>query len=128
MITTARLKTKKEMLLDMWREQAKLYGIDPVKIKIEKQRQRREDNNNSLTNAYDKKFSDIEQETDVLRQEIMKTMSLTSSSTSTNDIQQQKQYDGKIIKNDKQLLHYICQGWEPVKELAQNRVIMRRQK
>ena len=31
-------QNKKEMLLDMWREQAKLYGIDPVKIKIEKQR------------------------------------------------------------------------------------------
>ncbi|WP_420544678.1 hypothetical protein [Nitrosopumilus sp.] len=119
-------QNKKEMLLDMWREQAKLYGIDPVKIKIEKHK--REDNN-SLTNAYDKKISDIEQETNVLRQEIIKMMSLTSSATSAKDIQyQQKQYDGKIIKNDEQLLHYICQGWEPIKELAQNRVIMRRQK
>jgi hypothetical protein len=26
----------KEMLLEMWREQARLYGIDPLKVKIEK--------------------------------------------------------------------------------------------
>jgi len=30
---------KKEMLLEMWREQARLYGIDPLKVKIEKQRE-----------------------------------------------------------------------------------------
>ncbi|WP_316507113.1 hypothetical protein [Nitrosopumilus sp.] len=119
-------QSKKEMLLDMWREQAKLYGIDPVKIKIEKQRKRKEDNND-LTNTDDKKISDIEQETDAIRQEIMKIIS-ASASTSTKEISQQKQYDGKIIKNDEQLLHYICQGWEPIKELTQNRVILRRQK
>jgi len=30
---------KKEMLLEMWREQARLYGIDPLKAKIDKQRE-----------------------------------------------------------------------------------------
>ncbi len=29
---------RKEMLLEMWRGQARLYGIDPVKIRIERQR------------------------------------------------------------------------------------------
>jgi len=122
-------QNKKEMLLDMWREQAKLYGIDPVKIKIEKQRIRKEDNKNS-NDTNNKIIFDIEQETDAIRQEIMKIISSSSATTSTKEIQQpqQKQYDGKIIKNDEQLLHYICQGWEPIKELAQNRVIMRRQK
>ncbi len=88
------VQNKKEMLLDMWREQAKLYGIDPVKIKIEKQRQRKKINNSNDTD--NEIIFDIEQETDAIRQEIMKTMS--SSVTSTNEIQQ-KQYDGKIIKN-----------------------------
>ena len=114
----------------MWREQAKLYGIDPVKIKIEKQRIRKEDNNNSK-DTNNEVILDIEQETDAIRQEIMKIILLSSSvTTSATELQktQQKQYDGKIIKNDEQLLHYICQGWEPIKELAQNRVIVRRQK
>ena len=109
-------QNKKEMLLDMWREQAKLYGIDPVKIKIEKQRIV------SPKNTNDKMFSDIEQETDVIRQEIMKAMSVSQVK------QQQQGYDGKIITNDEQLLHHICQGWEPIKELAENRIIIRRRK
>ena len=122
-------QNKKEMLLDMWREQAKLYGIDPVKIKIEKQRIRKEDNNNNSNDTNNKIIFDIEQETSAIRQEIMKRIS-SSATTSATEIQktQQKQYDGKIIKKDDQLLHYICQGWEPIKELAQNRVIVRRQK
>ena len=122
-------QNKKEMLLDMWREQAKLYGIDPVKIKIEKQRIRKDNNNNS-NDTNNKIIFDIEQETDAIRQEIMKMISSSSTTTSATEIQktQQKQYDGKIIKNDEQLLHYICQGWEPIQELAQNRIIVRRQK
>ena len=106
-------QNKKEMLLDMWREQAKLYGIDPVKIKIEKQRI-------SSTDTNDKILSDIEQQTNAIRQEIMKAMSASQV--------KQQGYDGKIITNDEQLLHHICQGWEPIKELAENRIIIRRRK
>jgi len=109
-------QNKKEMLLDMWREQAKLYGIDPVKIKIEKQRIINPKNTN------DKMFSDIEQETNAIRQEIIKVMSVSQEK------QQQQGYDGKIITNDEQLLNHICQGWEPIKELAENRIIIRRRK
>jgi len=109
-------QNKKEMLLDMWREQAKLYDIDPVKIKIEKQRMVNPKNTN------DKMFSDIEQETNTIRQEIMKAMSVSQVK------QQQQGYDGKIITNDEQLLHHICQGWEPIKELTENRIIIRRRK
>ena len=108
-------QNKKEMLLDMWREQAKLYGIDPVKIKIEKQRIA------SSTDTKDKKISDIEQQTNAIRHEIMKVMSVSQ-------VKQQQAYDGKIITNDEQLLHHICQGWEPIKELAENRIIIRRKK
>ncbi len=107
---------KKEMLLDMWREQAKLYGIDPIKIRIEKQRKI---NNSTDT---DKKISyDMEHETDAIREKIMKVMSASK-------VQHHNSYDGKIITNDEQLLHHICQGWEPIKELAENRIIMRRKK
>ena len=103
-------QNKKEMLLEMWKEQAKLYGIDPVKIKIEKQR--------TSSNTDDKMFSDIEQETDAIRNEIIKVMSASKI--------HQKPYDGKIIAGDEQLLQHICQGWEPIKELAENRIIVRR--
>jgi len=108
-------QNKKEMLLDMWREQAKLYGIDPVKIKIEKQR------TDSSTDTNDKILPDIEQQTNAIRQEIMKAMSVSQE-------RQQQGYDGKIITNDEQLLHHICQGWEPIKELAENRIIIRRKR
>lgn len=30
---------EKELLLRMWREQAKMYGIDPMKVRIERQRE-----------------------------------------------------------------------------------------
>jgi len=109
-------QNKKEMLLDMWREQAKLYGIDPVKIKIEKQRMVNAKNTN------DKILPDIEQQTNAIRQEIMKAIS------ESQEKQQQQGYDGKIITNDEQLLHHICQGWEPIKELTENRIIIRRRK
>jgi len=107
-------QNKKEMLLDMWREQAKLYGIDPVKIKIEKQRISSTDTNYEI-------LSDIEHETNAIRQKIMKVMSVSQ-------VKQQQGYDGKIITNDEQLLRHICQGWEPIKELAENRIIIRRRK
>jgi len=109
-------QNKKEMLLDMWREQAKIYGIDPVKVKIEKQRRV------SSTDTNDKILFDIEHETNAIRQKIMKVMSVSQVK------QQQQGYDGKIITNDEQLLHHICQGWEPIKELAENRIIIRRRK
>ena len=32
-------RDKKEMLLEMWREQAKMYGIDPMRVRIEKERE-----------------------------------------------------------------------------------------
>ncbi|MDH3362022.1 MAG: hypothetical protein OEL56_06535 [Nitrosopumilus sp.] len=95
-------QNKKEILLDMWREQAKLYVIDPFKIKIEKQR-----------TSTEKTFS-MEQETDTIRQEIIKKM------------KSPKTYDGKIVTGDEQLLHHITQGWEPIKELAENRIIIRK--
>lgn len=28
---------RKEMLLSLWRDQAKMYGIDPMKVRIEKE-------------------------------------------------------------------------------------------
>ena len=37
--TEVQEQDRKQLLLEMWREQAKLYGIDPMKIKIEKQRE-----------------------------------------------------------------------------------------
>lgn len=86
---------KKEMLLDMWREQAKIYGIDPIKIRIEKQRI-------NSTNTDDKISFDIEHETNAIREEILKVMSASKVQQHHNS------YDGKIITNDEQLLHHIC--------------------
>ncbi len=55
--TTPRLETdKKEMLLEMWREQAELYGIDPMKVKIEKERELKKE----LTIEEEEEFLKIE--------------------------------------------------------------------
>jgi len=84
---------KKEMLLEMWREQAKMYGIDPIKIRIEKQR---------VNDTFDGK-----EEVNILKDAILAASS--------------NLYQGKIVTDDEQLLN-----WEPVKELKNNKILIRK--
>ena len=72
------------MLLEMWREQAKLYGIDPMKIRIEKQRE------------LGKELS-VDEEKQIIQQEIMKKT--------------QNNREHRLV-GENELLTYLNQGWE----------------
>jgi len=103
--TTSRPETdKKEMLLEMWREQAKLYGIDPMKVKIEKERET------------GKELS-LDEEQEFLKVEIKK---LTMPQSTNN-----KPYASKII-TEAELTKFVEDGWEIVKELSNGKFLMKR--
>ncbi len=90
-------KDKKELLLEMWREQAKLYGINPLKIKIEKQRE-------SKTLGFDDEILAI-------KDAIVKS--------------REERYEGKLVSED-ELVRYVEEGWDIVKELQNGKVIVRK--
>lgn len=97
-------QNKKEILLEMWREQAKMYGIDPMKLKIEKQRTNTDEN---MIN--------------VIQQEILQKINPVMQ----ND---QKQFQSKIVHVDDELLSFIEDGWEPIKEISHNRIIIKKKR
>ena len=96
---------KKEMLLEMWREQAKLYGIDPMKVKIEKEKEL-------------KKELTLEEEEELLKVEIKKV-------TMPQAVNNGKPYASKIIA-ERDLVHHVEEGWEIVRELGKKRFLVKR--
>lgn len=96
---------KKEMLLEMWREQAKMYGIDPMKVKIEKEREL-------------KKELSLDEEQELLKVEIKK---LTMPQLNNNG----KPYQSKII-GEKELVPYVEDGWDIVRELSNGRFLIKK--
>ena len=108
---------KKEILLEMWKDQAKLYGIDPMKIKIEKQR--------TIQNPTSIAKTSIDNEIDAIKSVIQNTIrgNIRSEFTSQTD---KKEYESKIVDNEDELLSYVEDGWNIVKELSNGRIILRR--
>jgi len=98
-------RNKKEILLEMWREQAKFNGIDPMKVKIEKAKELNKD----LT---------IEEEEELLKIEIKKVAMLQS-------INNGKPYASKIVEED-ELTTDVEDGWEIVKELSNKKFLVKR--
>ena len=102
-------KNKKEMFLEMWKEQAKMYGIDPMNLKIEKQRVTNLDDNKNMIDA--------------IQQEILQKINPAIQNN-------QKQFQSKIVSvnndDNDELLSFIEDGWEPVKELSCNRIIIKK--
>jgi integrase len=98
-------RDKKEMLLEMWRQQAKMYGIDPMKVKIEKERE------------LGKELS-VDEEQELLTTEIKK---LTMPQLSDNG----KPYQSKIIR-EKELLPHVEDGWEIVRELSSRKFLIKK--
>ncbi|MCJ7634225.1 hypothetical protein MUP77_17780, partial [Candidatus Bathyarchaeota archaeon] len=104
--TTPRLeRDKKEMLLEMWREQAKFNGIDLMKVKIEKAKELNKD----LT---------LEEEEELLKVEIKKVAMLQSMNNG-------KPYTSKIVEED-ELTTYVEDGLEIVKELGNKKFLVKR--
>ena len=93
-------QTKKEMFLEMWREQAKMYGIDPDKLQVaEKQRSTRKDDEISIIkDAITEKISHKEK--------------------------QKQQLQTKLVKGEEELLLCMNDGCNLIKELTGNRFLV----
>ena len=115
---TADEKSKKELFLEMWQEQAKLYGIDPMKMKIEKQRTDAPDNDDTIT---EKTTTDME--IDAIKTAIQNTINKNKDNSENNS---DKEYEGKIVSGEAELLSYIEEGWNIVKELSNGKIVIRR--
>ena len=111
-------KSKKELFLEMWREQAKLYGIDPMKIKIEKQRTIKN------VDAVPKKSAE-DNEIDAIKNTIQSMIRKNKENVAIKLI---KEYESKIACGENELLSCVEDGWNIVKELSNGKVILRRDK
>ncbi|WP_337862468.1 hypothetical protein [Nitrososphaera sp.] len=98
---------RKQLLLEMWREQAKLYGIDPMKIKIEKQR---EDGSS--------KPLCIEDEMLAIKEAI----------TKARELNEEGKYESRLVSDEEELVSCVRDGWDIVKELRSGKVLVRRKK
>jgi hypothetical protein len=101
---------KKEMLLEMWREQAKMYGIDPLKVRIEKVQGGEELN--------------PDDEIKLLQTEIVKRAApqlAPPGTTYVNNVGRQH----KII-TEKELVKYLDRGWELIQDLQNNKYLVRK--
>jgi hypothetical protein len=98
-------RDKKEILLEMWREQAKMYGIDPMKVRVEREKEVGKE----LT---------LEEEEELLKVEIKK---VTMPQLSNNG----KPYTSKMI-GEEELVQHVEEGWEIVRELSKGRFLVKR--
>ena len=99
------LVDKKQMLLEMWREQAKMYGIDPMQVKIAKERELK----NELS---------LDDEQELLKVEIKKR-------TMPHLTPHAKPYQSKVI-SEEDLVPYVEDGWEIIRELSNERFLIKR--
>lgn len=111
-------KERREMLLEMWRDQAKLYGIDPMKVKIEKEKEL----GGELS---------IDGEIQALQLEIQKRIPQPAASTGRdentdcNGGEKCKKYESKLVAED-ELLAHLNEGWDIVKELRNGKIVVRK--
>jgi hypothetical protein len=88
----------KEILLEMWRQQAKMNGIDPMKVKIEREREL----GNELS---------VDEEQELLMNEIKLKMAPQANES-------EKPYQSKIVAED-DLVPHIEDGWEIIRESSE---------
>ncbi|MCE2506807.1 MAG: site-specific integrase [Nitrosopumilaceae archaeon] len=108
-------KSKKELLLEMWKEQAQLYGIDPMKIRIEKQRTQQ--NQKTILKTSDSTDDEIAAIKTAIQKMIRKDKDQTEG---------KKTYEGKLVDNEEDLVTSVQNGWEVIKELNNGKVLLRR--
>jgi hypothetical protein len=96
-------RVKKEMLLELWREQAKMLGIDPLKVRIERQKDLGRE-------------PDLIEEKEALQNEIKK-MTVTASKTASAD-------DCQKIVSEEDLPYMLDRGWRVVTTLPSGKIII----
>jgi hypothetical protein len=112
-------KSKKELLLEMWKEQAQLYGIDPMKIRIEKQRT--QPNKKTIPETSEYADDEIYSIKTAIQSVIRKNTDQTHLQT-----EHIKSYESKLVDSEDELVSCIQNGWEVVKELNSGKVLLRR--
>ena len=93
---------RKQLLLEMWREQAKLYGIDPMKVRIEKQRE-------------DGSKLGVEDEMSAIKDAIARARESVD-----------EKYESRLLSDEEELVACVQSGWDIVKELRSGKVLVRR--
>jgi hypothetical protein len=96
---------KKTMLLEMWRQQASMYGIDPMKVRIEKEKELG-------------KGLSVDEELELMTLEIKKR-AIPQHTNGDNP------YQSKIV-TEHELVSCIEEGWEIVREVSGHRYLMKR--
>ena len=102
----------KKALLETWRSQAKLFGIDPMKIRIEKRREK----GREIT---------VEEEIKALQEAISKLIKPVRR-REENLPNGGRRYEARII-SEEDIVEYVELGWEIVKELRNGRIVVRRE-
>jgi hypothetical protein len=102
--TEVQEQDRKQLLLEMWREQAKLYGIDPMKIKIEKQRG---DDGSKPVGVED---------------EMLAIKDAIARARESAD----EKYESRLVLDEEELLSCVQDGWDIVKELRSGKVLVRK--
>jgi len=108
--TSAPIEDMKSMLLKTFREQAKAYGIDPLKVKIEKEK--------AGTKL------DPDEEIRLLTVEIAKRSAPHLMSPGTTFVNGQGRKN-KILTGERQLLRHLDGGWELVSNLGDEKYLVR---
>jgi hypothetical protein len=116
--TNESISDKKTMLLEMWKEQAKLYGIDPMKIKIE--RQRIPQNQKTIPGPSDSTDDEIDAIKTAIQGMMIKNTDQTPPQTEA------KSYESKLVDSEDELVSCIQNGWDVIRELNSGKVLLRR--
>jgi len=101
----------REMLLRTWREQARAYGIDPVKVRIEKER------SGARLGAED--------EIRLLTAEIAKRVAPHAMPAGTSFVNGEGRKN-KVLRGRRQLVRYLDDGWELVSNLGSGTYLVQR--
>jgi hypothetical protein len=104
----------KAMLLEMWRDQAKAYGIDPMRIKIERQKEL----GRTITS---------DEESQILQREVKKLTlhQPASKRTMRNGGSPLTEFENKLIE-EQELVDHMNDGWEIVKQMRSGKIAVRK--
>jgi len=100
---------KKELLLSMWRDLAKMMGVDPIKIQIEREK--------ALGHeiGMDEEIEGI--------QEGIQELNITPQRMGVSIQENNNSIDAQVIGED-ELVPYIEQGWDLIRELKDGRFVV----
>lgn len=97
---------RKEMLLSLWRDQAKMYGIDPMRVRLEKEKILGRQPN-------------PDEELEVIKTEIKKLI------ISPMD-KKREEADPQIVVREEELESYLKDGWQFVSVLPSHKILIRK--